>query len=220
MAAGGDETLPRRIIADPRAIEGPLARVAVVATERPWELRRADAGDLDDARLLQVVLLAGFFAHVNRMADAIAIELDYDVAIVTPHADEGVASWPRAPRVVEGAPALDLGALRPAAAELLGAWERHALEREEPLSRRQRQVISAAAGACLGRGPAPRPSDDVERALAAMAESLTLTPWRSPVPDLRPILSDDAMIFDAVATASSAATFARIAVALSALGAS
>jgi hypothetical protein len=118
-------------------------------------------------------------------------------------------------------------ALRPAATPALAAWRAHALEREAPLSRRQRAVIARAVAERLGDAAAVRafadaaPSDALEQALVAMADEVARAPWRlgaGTIAALRTAgLGDAAAIFDALAVATASTTFSRIEVSLSAL---
>lgn len=235
------------MLADPRALaeRAPDPTVRTLAhlvrgiTETPWRLgpadwARAQAVGLSDAALVQVVLLSSFFGHLNRMADAVGIELDYPTAALPPHAEPATppylrpqpAEWPDFTR--RSLPVLD-EALRPGAAEPLLAWREHALLREAPLDRRQRLVIAGAVAACLGdaaswadaSGAASGAAGDA--ALIAAADEVTLAPWRlgaGTVARLREAgFSDDAVLFDVLATAAACTTFSRIRVALAALGA-
>ncbi|MFO0575873.1 MAG: hypothetical protein U1A78_17890 [Polyangia bacterium] len=230
------------MIADPRALARSakeprtrvLAHLACAVTEAPWSLGPADleqaraVGLLDEA-ILQVVLLASLFGHLNRIADAVGIELDYRVVHTPPAAVPATPPYARPEPAQrpppEGRRALEL-ALRPAAVEALAAWQRHALLRDAPLDRRQRALIRGTVAECLGdrsviETAAPASALDAE--LVRAAEESTLTPWRlgaATVARLRAAgLPDDAAVFDALATAASCTAFSRIPVALAALGA-
>ena len=53
-------------------------------TRTPWQMRESDVRSLravgfDDLAILHVVQLASFFNYLNRVADALGIELDPDV---------------------------------------------------------------------------------------------------------------------------------------------
>src|ERR1700677_642981 len=95
-----DDQLPRAVIADPRALSeratDPVVRVLVHlaqrVTETPWllsgrEREQAHAAGLDDTALLHAVLLSAYFGHLNRIADAVGVDLDYSVTIAPLHAE-------------------------------------------------------------------------------------------------------------------------------------
>lgn len=226
------------MIADPRALAersadplvGALANLVRLITEAPWQLgpaerARAQAAGLADESLVQVVLLSSFFGHLNRMADAIGIELDYPAFMKPPHAEPATPPYLRPPPAEwSGAPRASAVALRPGVVAPLATWRAHALERAAPLDRRQRAVIAHAVAERLGdftQAPAA-PGSALDAALVATADEITLAPWRlgaGTVDRLRAAgLQDDAALFDAIATASSCTTFSRIRVALAALG--
>lgn len=230
------------MIADPRAlcraadpVTQSLAQLTCAVTETPWALERSDLArardaGLSDAAVLQVVLLSSFFGHLNRMADAVGIELDYDVAQAPPRAAAATPPYLRPP--VDRWPDPDASqplalAQRPGLAEALAAWQRHALLRESPLDRRARARIAQAVAERLGDRAGARvelapPASALDDALVAMADTVTLAPWRlgaATVASLRAAgLVADAAVFDALATAAACTSFSRIAVALAALG--
>jgi alkylhydroperoxidase family enzyme len=225
------------VVIDPRAVAErhpdatvrALVHLAVVVTEKPWaitgaELARARAAGLDDAGVLHAVLQASLFGHFNRIADAVGVDLDYPDSFGAPHVEPATPPylWPtsvpdqQVPRPIELAG-------RSGAVDLANAWEQYALERDTPLTRRQRAVMAAAVAARLGDSSKPplAPDTDLERALVDLADVVTLAPWRLGPSAYAPIrqagLADDASVFDAVATASSAGVFSRIRVTLAAL---
>jgi PAS domain S-box-containing protein len=225
------------VVIDPRAVGDrhpdpkirALVRVAVAVTEQPWAMSRDDLSralldGLDEAEFLHAVLQASLFGHFNRIADAVGVELDYVDAFGAPHVEPASPPYLR-PRSAPDPQALRPMELsgRPGATELAATWERYALDRDAPLSRRQRAVIASAVAECLGDATvsAAAPEDDIERALVDLADLVTLAPWKLapsayvPLRDLG--LADDATVFDAVATASSAGVFSRIRVTLAAL---
>ena len=238
-----DDSLARAVIADPRAladraadpVHRALVRLVTRVTEMPWALSRRDhklanEAGLDDPSILHAVMLSAYFGHLNRIADAVGIELDYNVAIAPVRAEPATPPYlapqpelwpaPSAPRTI------DL-AVRPGAAPALGAWRAHVLEREAPLSLHQRAVIARAVAERLGdaagvkRHADATPKDAVDQALVVLADEVTLAPWAlgsATIANLRRVgLTDDAAIFDALSTATSSTTFSRIEVALSAL---
>jgi alkylhydroperoxidase family enzyme len=222
------------VIADPRGVRAELPRMQMLVelttlvTEQPWTLSRAhlarasDAG-LDEADVLHAVALSSYFGHLNRIADATGVPLDYDVRALPPHPDPADEPWPVAPRLVTARPAIDLTS-RPATAQALTEWRQYMFHRDAPLTRRQRTLIARWVAHWLGDGGISPPDDltvnPFDDALRELAELVTLAPWRlsdSSFTTLRSAGFDDAMIFDVCATASSAGVFSRIAVALSAL---
>ena len=228
-------------MADARAVasraDSPMIRaiagLAAAVPEAPWALTPADrarahAAGLDDERVVHVVALSSYFGHLNRVADAVGIELDYDVRLTPPHAEPATPPYLRPPRDAWPATTtstLTLATIRPAAAELLAAWRGHALDRTtDALPPARRAVIAAAVAAALGDASiaAAPPVDALDRALVVLADEVTLAPWRLGAATLAAVraagLTDDAAVFDAVATAAACTTFSRLTVALAALG--
>jgi alkylhydroperoxidase family enzyme len=225
------------VVIDPRAVADrhpdpgvrALVRLAVAVTEQPWaitgaELAGARAAGLDDAAVLHAVLQASLFGHFNRIADAVGVDLDYPDSFGAPHVEPATPPylWPTSAPDPHAARPIEL-ASRSGAVDLATAWERYALDRDAPLTRRERAVIAAAVAARLGDASASdvAPETDRERALVDLADLVTLAPWRlgpSAYTEIRLAgLADDAAVFDAVATASSAGVFSRIRVTLAAL---
>ena len=177
-------------------------------TRAPWDLSRAhraraNTDGLDDDAILHVVLQAAYFGHLNRIADATGVPLDYEVQLAAEHADPSAPALPPAPRFVTGRPAIDLSR-RPTTQAALSEWRRYLIEKDAPLSRRQRTLIARWVAA----------------ALQTLAETVTLAPWQltdASFAALRDEGFDDAALFDVCATASSATMFSRIEVALAAL---
>ncbi len=204
-------------------------RLAVAVTEHPWamtgrDLSQARAAGLADHAVLHAVLQSCLFGHYNRIADAVGVELDYPDRFGAPRIEPATPPYLRpdeppdqaAPRPIE----LESW---PEVAELAHAWERYALEREAPLTRRQRAVVAAAVAERLGdtTREAVAPESDLEAALVELAGVVTLAPWRlgpEAYARIRELgLPDDADVFDAVATASSVGVASRIRVSLAAL---
>jgi alkylhydroperoxidase family enzyme len=225
------------VVADPRgapadAAGKAIAGLAGLVTEAPWTLRsgdltRAAAVGLDEAAVLQVVALSAFFGYLNRVADAVGVELDYEVA-VPPPPDPGTPPLPRpAPPdwpFPERAP-LSLAA-RPETFAAAAAWREHALERDAPLSRSRRGLIARTVAQALGdldgvRQHVVTPRDGLDVAITTFADLLTRSPWRLGAGALEPLRAgglDDDGIFDVIHTAAWATFSSRTAVALSALG--
>ncbi len=205
-----------------------LVEIATTVTEAPWTLSRttharAKEAGLEDADLLHAIALSSYFGHLNRIADATGVPLDYDVRVLPAHPDPAVAPWAVAPKLLTARPAIDL-ALRPATAQALTEWRQHMFHRDAPLTRRQRTLVARWVAHWLGDGGISPPDDltanPLDDVLRTLAETVTLAPWRLSDTSFQPLRAagfDDAAIFDVCATASSAGVFSRIAVALSAL---
>ena len=147
------------MVADPHALAEraadpmvrSVAQLVQKITATPWRLGPADrsqahAAGLSDEVLFQVVLLSSFFGHLNRIADAVGVELDYSVVIPMPHAEPATPPYLRPDRAewpVAGPHPLSVD-LRPSVVAPLAAWRSHALLREDPLDRRPRAVIACA----------------------------------------------------------------------------
>lgn len=193
-----------------------LAEVASVVTEAPWALSpghhdRAREAGLSDDELLHAIALSAFFGHVDRIADAVAVPLDYEVRHMPPHAEPATPPLHRAPRARRGTPALAIES-RPATARALTAWRDYLVARD-PANR----TIAAWVAALLGDGDAV---PDEDSPLRRLVEEVTLAPWQlgdNSFAPLRAIGYDDAALFDACAAASSFGVFSRLRVALIAL---
>ncbi|HSD87754.1 MAG TPA: hypothetical protein VLB44_09585 [Kofleriaceae bacterium] len=224
------------MIADPRAsaTTAPNSRMKMIAelttivTEAPWTLSRAHlslahTAGLGDEDILHVIMLASYFGHLNRIADATGVVLDYQVKLATPHPDSSMAPWPTAPELVSGRPAIDVSR-RPATAAALAEWRSYVFYRDSPLTRRQRTLIARWVATWLGDGGISPPTDltvnPLDDALRAVAETITLAPWRLTDETFAPLRGagfDDVAVFDMCATATSAGVFSRIEVALASL---
>ncbi len=206
-----------------------IAELAAIVCDAPWQLSRAHLerwhGDgLGGDDVLQVIALGSLFGHLNRIADAVGVSLDYQVLHAPPAVDATVPALAAAPRLVVGKPALDL-ASRIATLATLAEWRTYMFERDAPLTRRQRTLIARWVATWLGDGSISPPGDltanPLEDALRALAELVTLAPWRlgdASFAALRATGFSDAALFDVCATASTAGVFSRITVALAALG--
>ena len=207
-----------------------LGELARTVTEAPWQLSRshmtrAHSAGLSDADVLHAVALSAYFGHLNRVADAVAVPLDYDVELAVPATDATVPALAPAPAGRVGRPAIDL-ASRPATARALADWRTYAFHRDAPLTRRQRTFLARCVARWLGDGGISPPDDltgnPLDDALRALAETVTLAPWQlgqHSYDALRASGFDDAAIFDVVATTSAAGVFSRIEVALVSLAA-
>lgn len=220
-------------MADPRAVAEhwpdprlrALADLALQVTVAPWELSRghlfrAQAAGLTDDEVLHAIALAAYFGHLNRIADAVDIPLDYEVRHAPPAPDRAAPAFEASPVPRAGRQLIEL-ARRPATATALAAWRKYSFERDAPLTRRQRTVIARWVAEWLGDGGISSPRDltanPLDEALRCLAEIVTLAPWRldeAAFVPLREAGFNDAELFDVCATASSAGVFSRIEVAL------
>ena len=225
------------MLADPRAIGShwpqprtrSLVELTITVTEAPGKLTRAhydraiEAG-LSDDDILQAILLAAYFGHLNRIADAVAVPLDYQVRHLPPPVDPSVAALPPATEPIVGKHAIEVSK-RPSTAAALADWRGYIFARDTPLTRRQRTLIARWVALWLGDGGISTPTDmtgnPLDDALRAVAEKITLAPWQLASETFAPLRAagfTDEVLFDICATASSAGMFSRIEVALIALG--
>jgi hypothetical protein len=185
-----------------------LIEVATTVTHAPWRLRRP--AELDDDSLLHAIALASYFGHLNRIADAVAVPLDYDVRHMPPAVDPSIAALAPAPSPVTGEPALSLDT-RPATRDALAAWTAHVTA--DP-------AIASWVAHWLGDPRLPPLDGDPE--IRRLAELVTLAPWQLDDRAFAPLRArgwGDAQIFDVVVAATTAGVTSRIHVALVALGA-
>jgi len=202
-----------------------LAELATTTTLAPWtfqraKLSRAHNAGLSDEDVLHAIALSSYFGHLNRIADAVGVPLDYEVRLQPPATDASVPALAPAPTTRVGRPALDL-ALRPATQRALAEWRDYAFKRDAPLTRRQRTFVARWVARWLGDGSISPPDDltrnPLDGALRDLAETVTLAPWQlgpHSFSVLRGVGFDDAALFDACATASIAGVISRIEVAL------
>lgn len=216
-----------------------LAELAAVTTETPWALSRAHreraaAAGLSDEDVVHAIALGSFFGHLNRIADAVEAPLDYRVRREPPHAEPATPPFHAAPAPVPVGGAIGAGESeragmmiglslerRPATAAALAAWMEYVSRPSAALDEYRRAMIATRVGRLLGdaSGEAP-PRDDVDRALLALADRVTLAPWKLDAATYAPLRAagfDDRGLFDACVVATSAGVFSRIAVALAAL---
>jgi alkylhydroperoxidase family enzyme len=226
--------LSRQVIDNPRAITAGSSRMqmlvelATATTVAPWSLSRshltrARAAGLSDDDVLHAIALAAYFGHLNRIADAVAVPLDYQVQLVPHKTDPTVPAFERARVARTGRPVFELGA-RAATAKAVAEWKSYMFYRDAPLSRRQRTLLARYVAEWLGDGgispPADLTANPLDGGLHALAETVTLAPWQltdASFEPLRDVGFDDAKLFDVCATVSSAGMFSRIEVALCAL---
>jgi hypothetical protein len=188
------------------------------------DLAEMRAAGFADTAILQAVLQAANFGHLNRIADAVDITADYPDHFAAPRVVP--ATPPYLPPVDAPDPTADKPlrlADRDSAIDLYSAWRAHAVDRDGGIDRRRRAVIARAVAVRIGDRSVADAAlvDELDHALFELAEVVTLAPWRLG-PDAysrvrRLGLADDADVFDAVATASSCTVFSRIETVLSAL---
>lgn len=208
--------------------ERALAGLATLMTEAPWlvtvdDLARLRATGVSDEGLEQALTIAGFFNYVTRVADATGIEPDYPSPLPRLSVDAAREPLPRPDRARWPAtarapvPALPL---REGTRAALDRWRAYAMERDAPLSRREREVLARVvaellcdSGACDVLGEAD-PRTPREHALAAYATALTLTPWRMGAADLAPLRAlglEDRALLDAISLIALQNDLSRIA---------
>lgn len=232
-AALDNDSLSRVLITDPHALLRhtdaairALAWLTIAITERPWsitshDLAAARSAGIEDAHVLHALLQASLFGHLNRIADAVGVEADYPNRFASPHLEPATPAYLRPidpPPSGVGPVAL---ASREGIVDRLAGWTSYVLDRDEHgLDRRRRSVIRSTVASALGDASVAfeAPADDLDHALVALADLVTLAPWQlgasvyTRVRDLG--LADDASVFDAVATASTCGVASRIAVVL------
>jgi alkylhydroperoxidase family enzyme len=206
-----------------------LVELATATTLAPWTLSRthlvrARASGLSDADTLHAIALASYFGHLNRIADAVAVPLDYEVQLAAPHADPSAPALAPSPVARSGRPVFEL-AERAETAKAAAEWKSYIFFKDAPLTRRQRTFIARHVANWLGDGGISPPEDmtanPLDDALRILAEIVTLAPWQLTDASFAPLRKagfDDAALFDACATASSAGMFSRIETALISLG--
>jgi hypothetical protein len=197
-------------IDNPRLAE--IAAIARTVTVAPWTLRR---GTLPDEDLLHVVALSAYFGHLNRIADAVAVPLDYEVQRLPPPADPSVPALAPAPHAVTSPPALDL-AMRPATRDAMEAWRAYVFDRASTLPLAE---IATAVAAWLGDGTTTVP--DFDNDIRALCQTVTLAPWQLVDESFAALRArrrwDDAALFEVCVVASTAGVNSRIRVALASL---
>jgi alkylhydroperoxidase family enzyme len=206
-----------------------IAAIAIQLAVAPWAmsrglLERGHAAGLTDEHVVQIIYLGALFGHLNRIADAVAVPLDYAVQLEPPRADPTVPALAAPLQPIVGRPALDLSR-RATTAAAIAEWRRYMFDRDAPLTRRQRTVIARWVAAWLGDGGISPPGDltvnPLDDALMQLSRIVTLAPWQLSAASfgaLRAAGFDDAAVFDACATASTAGVLSRIEVASIALG--
>jgi alkylhydroperoxidase family enzyme len=186
VLSGADGQLPPR--------EAALARFAAMLTAEPWAVSREVVVELaghglDRTAVQAAVGVVAMFNYLTRVADASGIDFDYHSplpAFVPDREHRAPArpdrsTWPEVPRAVTGFPG---------AAGIWQDWCDYVFESEQPLRRRERQVLArAAAQECCDRWRADQlvgfaPGNDTEALLADFAGKLSREPWRMEPADL------------------------------------
>ncbi len=168
------------------------------------------AAGLSDAAIVHVVVQSAFFNYLNRVADGVGIDFDYESPL--PRMEKDATLEPVRATSTFGNPVTALRlADRPGTAEAFARWRAYLLD-----GRRERQVIAAAVAAELGDASvaAADPASPLEHALAAYAITLTSAPWQLSASSLAPLRGfglDDRAILDVIAVASCQNTVSRIA---------
>ncbi len=197
----------------------------MTVTEAPWTLNGAaraalTAAGLDDDAVLHAIALSAYFGHLNRIADATGVPLDYEVTASPPATEAAVPPLATAPAPVLGAAALTLSR-RPATAAALGAWTDELFARDPGyLPRTVRADVATTVAAWLG-APTALPAAPLDPDLHALVAQVALAPWQlsdASFTALRARGWDDAALFELCAVTSTATVTARIDVALRALG--
>lgn len=234
VAQSNDDRLARAVLHEPvdglvdhagDARQRALIELVLAVTREPWTLSPDDRERwhaLGDDDLVHAIALSSYFGHLNRIADAVAVPLDYTVAIAAPRVDRSIAALAAAPegsRAKRGELVLEH---RPATATAIAAWRAYLDAKPGPLARDARVQIARWVAGWLGdavddtRDAAPDPD------LRRLAELVTLAPWQLDDETFGPLRArgfDDSTLFDACITASSAGAFSRITVALAGLSA-
>lgn len=197
-----------------------LATLAITVAETPWLTSR---GELTEEEAVHAIALAAFFGHLNRIADAVAVPLDYPVRCEPPPVAPAMPAWRRAPstrsNLVDLATTL---AVRPATARAIVAWRDHVFARDARVSHDQRAMIEHHVAGLLGHaldGPPKVRTQALDTQLVELAERVTLVPWLvddRAYESLRASGFDDAAVFDVCVVASTAGMVSRILVALAA----
>lgn len=207
-----------------------LAGIASIASEGPWtfepeDLSRARAAGIEDRMLVQAIALSAFFNYLNRVADGIDLDCDYETVLPKYRRDAAREPTPRpaVPRTAPGMPDLSLSLLNrtPGA---LREWKSYMLDRCAPLTPSQRRVLARASARALADGMTLAELNEPSEAvvpeapmLRAFAEKLTLTPWRLVESDLDPLRAlglDDAGVLDVVSVIAYQNTMSRVRLAI------
>jgi alkylhydroperoxidase family enzyme len=207
-----------------------LAGLASLLSESPWllepsDLDRARRAGLSDAELRHAVVLSAFFNYLNRVADAIDLELDYESPLPRMTRDPARAPFERGSRS-RATPAFAELSIRelPRTEEALRRWSDYVLRRAEPLAVSERTTLARAAAGALGDEATSielGPEGDLSprgRLMAELSRKLTLSPWswvKDDLERLRGLGFDDRALLDIVSVIAFQNTASRIRIAIS-----
>jgi uncharacterized protein YciW len=200
-------------------------------TETPWlvvpeDRYRLRSVGISDEGIVQAACVAAFFNYVTRIADGTGLEWDYESPLPRVQIDRSRAAVERPPRdrwPSMGSRPLASLSLRPQTQQSLAQWDAYMFERDAPLTRRQRAIISRAAAweTCdqsgADRWPDADPRNDAERALVSYARRLSNAPWSVGEADLLPLRElglDDRGLLDVISLVAYQNTLSRLALAL------
>ena len=236
--ASGDARTAQAIVDDPKRLVLPKKEAALIGlvsilAEAPWSIGRADlerarAAGASNGTMAHSIVLSSFFHYLNRVADAIDIELDYESPLdrMVKHAERPAidrpppSAWARP----DGAPALSFADFPPAA-QPFESWRAYVSERDAPLDRRTRDVLRRAAAYALCDATTvdelahAAPRNAREERLAAYASTMTAAPWRLTKPALDALREDgldDRGLLDLISVAAFQNTASRIRLAFAA----
>jgi len=180
----------------------------------------------------QAISIAGFFNYLTRVADATAVEPDYESPVPRIVVDRARAAEPRPPTSkwnakVDGSVTPEFPR-RPKTTSAVERWRAYLLERDEPLTARERRVLARAAAedvcdaGAVSRWSDAAPATPRERALAAFAGKLSNAPWQMQESDLAPLRAeglDDRALLHAITVVAGQNAISRMHHGLAALGA-
>jgi uncharacterized protein YciW len=203
-AASGDAAAPLAVLRrddgslPPRARA--LARLAATLTAQPWALTPEAVEDarrqgLDEEQVEAAVGVISMFNYFTRVADATGIEFDYVTPLPVFEPDRCQVTAPRPSRSDSSSP--DAGCRpRPRHQQLRVAWESwraYVLEADEPLGRRERQLLARVAAEeaadwdgseALSGLTGDESAEHGDDLLAGFARKLSREPWQMEAPDL------------------------------------
>src|SRR5262249_51908059 len=145
------------------------------------DLRRARAAGVDDAAVLHAILQTSLFGHLNRIADAVGVEVDYPDSFDAPHVEPATPPylWPECAPDPHTSRPIELNS-RPGTIELLSAWRGYSIDRDSgALSCQDRGLIASAVAVRLGDATVTtvEPRTSLQTALVDLADVVTLAPW-------------------------------------------
>lgn len=212
VALEGNEALSRTALQEPHSLARwpdarvrELARIALTVSLEPWSLERGDV--LSDEDFIHAVGLAAYFGHLNRVADATGVPLDYQVVLPPVHAEPATPPLARAPRPIDVSSSRLRIESRENTFAALTAWRDYILARDGASD------VETWVNGLVGAGH-PVVASGIRHRLV---ETATLAPWRlndAAYAELRAEGFDDASLFRVISTATTFGAIARIRVAL------